>query len=145
MDGLTGRLLLRFDGSCWPNPGGRCTYGWVLENGDGFLANGRGEASGDYPRTNNTAEYSGVLAGLRWLAGQRRLGARTVSVELLVIEGDSELVLNTLCGAWNTKKPHLARLRDECRSILQSLGWEWKARWIPREQNQEADMLCRRE
>ncbi len=134
------RLTLRFDGSCWPNPGGVCAYGWVLLDTDGFLSSGRGRVEGlaRQARTNNVAEWHALLAGLRALAD---MGLE--DVESLTIEGDSQLVVNCLCGEWKTKKMHLAKLRDACRESLGLLGCEWKVRWIPREQNQEADALSR--
>jgi ribonuclease HI len=84
--------------------------------------------------TNNVGEYSGLLLAIRT--------ARELGVEVLRIHSDSKLVVEQVNGRWQCKDDHLRQLRDEAwktsrqfRSI--SIGW------IPREQNTEADALCR--
>jgi ribonuclease HI len=98
------------------------------------LFEGWGVVAGTDPRTNNTAEWNALLEGIRF--------ARQFPLERLSIQGDSQLVIHQLNRRWGAKKPHLARLRDECLSLL--LGIDWDASWVPREQNDGADGLSRR-
>ena len=133
-------LILHFDGSCYPNPGGRASYGWHIDvehagSSTDRLADGHGAVT-DNPTSNNIAEWRGLEAGLRWLSCWRS------PVEHLTIVGDSQLVLNQLRGDWRCKKAHLGKLRDTCQKILSEAGWEWTATWVPREQNAEADALA---
>lgn len=141
-----GRLYeLRFDGSCWPNPGGRARCGWAVfvhdpdeHDAPVLVAEGSEEvpppAGGD--TSNNVAEWAGLLAGLRWFAALR------MAVGGLLIRGDSQLVINQLNGDWKAKKPWLAESRDACRAALKRMGHEWEAAWMPREQNAHCDALA---
>lgn len=142
MDGKT--YELRFDGSCWPNPGGRAGYGWVLfvhdpENHDEpvVIAEGCGPvipAAGG-TTTNNLAEWSGLRAGLEWMRCLR------MAVGRLLIRGDSQLVIEQLTDGMKCKKPHLRVYRDACRELLRSLPYGWEAAWVPRAENSHADRL----
>jgi ribonuclease HI len=127
---------LYFDGACGPtNPGGVATYGWRLMAPDGEeLASGTGEACRGPGATNNVAEWHGLWAGLRSLAAKGWRGR-------LQILGDSQLVLLQLNRLWRCHKERLRQYRDQCLALLE--GIEWRAVWIPREQNAEADALSR--
>lgn len=142
MAGLT--YELRFDGSCWPNPGGRAGYGWVLfvhdpENHDepALVADGCGPVTAPQggTTTNNLAEWAGLRAGLEWVYCLR------MAVGRLLIHGDSQLVIEQLTGGMKCKKPHLRVYLDACRELLQSLPYQWEAAWLPRERNDHADRL----
>ena len=84
-------------------------------------------------RTNNVAEYAGLLLALR-LA--RRLGAR--EVELIL---DSNLIVEQLNGRWRVRDAKLRGFYDEARSILAGLD-RWSAVHEPRERNRAADALA---
>lgn len=86
------------------------------------------------PLSNNQAEYQGVLLAIRL--------AKKHGVTILKIHSDSQLIVNQVNGKWKIKQAHLMPLRD--------LVWEEakefemiEITWIPREQNEEADVLCR--
>ena len=128
-------LTLHFDGFCMPNPGGIASYGVVI---DGTSRKCLNEVIGEGPDTsNNIAEWTGLLKGLRWLKANR-----PPDLASLEIYGDSQLVIKQLTQEWKIKAKHLRPLRDECWSILGSLDTTWSADWIPREQNWEADELA---
>ena len=133
------KVALYFDGGCWPNPGGRAAYGWHIRDlaadGDPLIACGSGEVIGAV-RSNNVAEWEGLLAGLRWLS------SCLPELTSLVIRGDSRLVINTLTNRWRCKKPFLTALRAACREILDALACDWEAEWLPRQQNRLADTLA---
>ena len=131
-------LSLYFDGSCEPvNPGGIATAGWILK-GDGgkvidsaalFVCEGA-------KATNNVAEYSALLAGLKQACSFLSAG------DALVIFGDSKLVINQLTGSWRINKDHLRKLRDECIQVIGDIPFQ--AEWIEREKNHEADALSQK-
>lgn len=82
--------------------------------------------------TNNVAEYTALLRGLRRAA---ELGAREVEVV-----GDSELVARQLTGAYRVKHPAMKPLYRQAVSALD--GFEaWSIRTVPRDENARADEL----
>lgn len=87
-------FVLHFDGACWPNPGGTATFGWILLSPFGAeVASGNGVAATGSDATNNVAEYSALLAGLRSVVDMDPEAP-------LVIRGDSKLVINQIEGRW---------------------------------------------
>ena len=121
-----------FDGACWPNPGGPAAWGALVKedgkeiySGTGFLDNGK--------TSNNVAEYSGLLLALVYLCDQR--------ISEATIYGDSNLVIQQMSGNWQIKhknKPY-ALYALLAKDLVASLNLTFK--WIPREQNTEADAL----
>ncbi|QEL16933.1 reverse transcriptase-like protein [Limnoglobus roseus] len=135
-----GFWTIRFDGSCADNGSAFASGKW------GFLildAAGRPvrRKSGDTVAaavTNNVSEWRSVAEAVREIeAGPRPTG--------LLFEGDSRLVVEQLTGAWASKKAELTAIRDEVRDALARVGLPWAAKWIPREENSEADELTRPE
>lgn len=132
-------LELYFDGGARGNPGvsgaGAVVYskGEVLWRGSKFVG---------AIETNNTAEYEGLIMGLRAAKtlGESRArdprrslleggtlplvahaGAETWAAlaggSSLLVRGDSKLVLLQVDGTWKVNKAHLEILRDRARSI----------------------------
>jgi ribonuclease HI len=133
-------VILEFDGACEPvNPGGVGTYGFILRGLPGFdepVAIG-GVAGSGQGMTNNIAEYTGLRRALESLDALVALPADA----MLVIRGDSQLVVKQLAGEWRCNHAHLIELRDRCRELLTRIGCQWRAEWIPREENAAADAL----
>lgn len=144
-----GTLIVQFDGSCRNNigdkPAGPASYGFIVRWTDGpRLGQGFGEvrAREGEPLTNNVAEWAALEAGLRWLL------TTNIDAASLDLVGDSQLVVNQVNGHWGFRKPHLASRGRICKKLLKKLVRSgrvvaWKARWIPRRQNAEADALSR--
>ena len=84
-------------------------------------------------RTNNVAEYAGVVLALR-LA--RRLGAEEADLVL-----DSNLIVEQLNGRWRVRDAKLVGLHDEARRLLGALR-RWSATHEPRARNRAADALA---
>ncbi|MFD5493036.1 bifunctional RNase H/acid phosphatase, partial [Streptomyces sp. NPDC127091] len=83
--------------------------------------------------TNNVAEYSGLLAGLR--------AARELDPEATVhVRMDSKLVVEQMSGRWKIKHPGIKPLAAEAARILPPGRVTYE--WIPREQNKHADRLA---
>jgi ribonuclease HI len=144
--GLDGKFTLRFDGASSGNPG-PSGCGWVLLRGlpgDGPGASGEERVDEGWrslgKRTNNDAEYEGLIAGLRGILD----GPFRSQVQSLHIQGDSNLVINQLQGKWKINFPHLRTLRDQALEELRKIGCKWSAGWIRRELNGDADNLARK-
>ena len=120
-----------FDGATNPNPGER-GIGGVLKGPAGE----RIEISENIGfGTNNEAEYAALMAVLD--------AAIDAKVQKLEVFGDSQLVIKQVSGEWLINAKTLVPM---CRSVL-----DLKAqipsvvmRWIPRDQNSEADALSKR-
>jgi ribonuclease HI len=133
-------LEIRFDGACWPNPGGsqRFHYGWVLLRDGAVVSQGHGKIRESCPRTNNSAEFFGLMEALLYVQAMK------LDLDLLEINGDSMLVVKLVRGDWRAKKPHLQELRNQCLRILREMDVNWKIDWIPREENTLADEMSNR-
>lgn len=129
-------LTLYFDGACEPvNPGGTAAFAWHLNDGDGRqLAMDNGVVCSGEGATNNLAEWNGLLRGVRHVKGLGWNGS-------LLIRGDSQLILYQLTGKYQCKKEALRACLDECLELLK--GLDWRAEWIRREENEEADRLSK--
>ncbi|QGN57015.1 bifunctional RNase H/acid phosphatase [Nostocoides sp. HKS02] len=87
--------------------------------------------------SNNVAEYSGLIAGLR--AVRRIDPGADVEVRM-----DSKLVVEQMAGRWKIKHEDMRRLALEARDELAELsraGGSVRFTWIPREENKAADAL----
>ena len=124
-----------FDGLCEPrNPGGIATYGYVIYKDGKAVKKGCRAIGHGKSMTNNVAEYSGMLRIAEWLNNQQ-------FDDEIVIKGDSQLAINQMKGIWQIKSETSRRFVPKIRKLLK--GKKVKFIWIPREQNEEADMLSR--
>jgi ribonuclease H / adenosylcobalamin/alpha-ribazole phosphatase len=125
------RVIIEADGGSRGNPG-PAGYGAVVRDADtGELL---AEASGGLgSATNNVAEYSGLIAGLR---AALKEGARSAEARL-----DSKLVVEQMSGRWQVKQPHLRPLAREAAELARQLG-DVRYAWVPRARNVHADRLA---
>ncbi|MFB6469657.1 MAG: ribonuclease HI [Vulcanisaeta sp. AZ3] len=133
---------LYFDGACEPvNPGGVGTYGFVIYEEDSVIHRQGGIACEPGPNcTNNVAEYTGLINGLRWILNHPKLGC-----DWLLVIGDSQLVIRHVLGRYRVRSERLKPLYDGVVEILRDLRSrvEVKFRWVRRELNEEADELTK--
>ncbi|MEW5933448.1 MAG: ribonuclease HI [Bacillota bacterium] len=126
------------DGLCEPvNPGGIACYGWVAYRDGRKLAEGWGVAAKGAEATNNVAEYRAVIEALEWLLAA---GYRGEPVE---VRSDSQLVVCQLTGEYAVRSERVRPLYRRARRLLGQFR-ELRLRWVPREENEEADGLSRR-
>lgn len=117
------------DGGARGNPG-PAAYGFVvLENGK--VLHEEGEYIGI--ATNNFAEYTAVIAALKWLT-------RSYKGEDLNFFLDSQLVVSQLSGLYKVKNAAIRNLVFEVRTLENEFG-QIKYNHVKREQNKEADRL----
>ncbi|GEP39553.1 bifunctional RNase H/acid phosphatase [Nocardioides psychrotolerans] len=124
------RVIIEADGGSRGNPG-PAGYGAVLRDvdTDRVLAE---EGSTIGRATNNVAEYSGLIAGLR-LA---RDHAPDAEIEVRM---DSKLVVEQMSGRWKIKHPSMQPLAAQAAALAPA-GTSYS--WIPRERNKHADRLA---
>jgi ribonuclease HI len=117
------------DGGARGNPG-PAAYGFVLEAEDGTVLDARGEAIG--VATNNVAEYSALLAGLR--------RAAELGVDELDVVSDSELMVKQMNGVYRVKNDALRELSLEAARLARAVG-SVSYRNVRRAENELADRL----
>ena len=123
-------VVIEADGGSRGNPG-PAAYGAVLRDADtGAVIAEDGTTIG--VATNNVAEYSGLIAGLK-LAEEFAPGAE------IEVRMDSKLVVEQMSGRWKVKHPSMRPLMAEA-TRLAPFGTTYH--WVPREQNKHADRLA---
>ena len=123
-------VLVEADGGSRGNPG-PAAYGAVLKDADtGAVLAEEGTAIGF--ATNNVAEYSGLIAGLK-LAQEFAPGAQ-VEVRM-----DSKLVVEQMSGRWKIKHPDMKPLAMAAGRLAPP-GTTYT--WVPRGRNTPADRLA---
>lgn len=128
-------LVIEADGGSRGNPG-VAGYGALVRDG----VTGRVLWEGAAPlgkESNNVAEYSGLIAGLKAVL---RIDAGA-DVEARM---DSKLVVEQMAGRWKIKHPDMRTLALEARDLaaqISAAGGSVSFTWIPREQNKDADAL----
>jgi broad specificity phosphatase PhoE/ribonuclease HI len=127
------RVVVEADGGSRGNPGPAGYGAVVLEEATGEVLLERYASLGT--TTNNVAEYSGLIAGLRAAA---ELGATRVDVRM-----DSKLVVEQMSGRWQIKNPGLRPLAAEAAKLVNGFA-AVTFDWIPRERNKLADALANR-
>lgn len=128
-------LLVYADGGSRGNPGVAGYGAVVLDAATGALLAERAEPLGQ--ASNNVAEYSGLIAGLR-AAAEIDPGAE-IEARL-----DSKLVVEQLSGRWKVKHADMRRLALEARDVVAAIvaaGGSVRYAWVPREKNTAADRL----
>ncbi|HEY1257419.1 MAG TPA: ribonuclease HI family protein [Terracidiphilus sp.] len=123
-------LTAHCDGGSRGNPG-PSGYGAIVEDAKGRVLAELSEYVGI--QTNNFAEYSGLLAVLRWAVENGVKHVRVIS--------DSELMVKQMQGKYAVKSPILKPLYEEARKLSRRLdGFEM--RHTLRGGNQHADRLA---
>lgn len=125
------RLVVETDGGSRGNPG-PAGFGAVVRDADtGAVLAEVAEAIGT--ATNNVAEYRGLLAGLRAVAG--------IDPQAQVeVRADSKLVVEQMSGRWQIKHEDMRRLAAEARGVLPAENVRYT--WVPRARNTHADRLA---
>ena len=127
-----GYLVAYIDGGARGNPG-PAGYGAVIEDEMGRPVVELSDYLGK--QTNNYAEYSGLLAALRYAT---RHGFRALKVY-----SDSELMVRQIAGEYKVSSPSLKELHAKAIKLIDDLE-AFENNHLPREQTREADWLANR-
>ena len=117
------------DGGARGNPG-PAAAAFVLQDADGVVLDARGDAIG--VQTNNVAEYTALLNGLRRAA---ELGLTEIEVV-----SDSELMVKQMRGEYKIKNAALRELSIEATRLARAVG-DVRYTAVRREHNELADQL----
>jgi ribonuclease H / adenosylcobalamin/alpha-ribazole phosphatase len=130
------RLVVEADGGSRGNPG-KAGYGALVRDpATGAVLAERAASVGI--ASNNVAEYSGLVAGLK--AVLEIDPAAQVEVRM-----DSKLVVEQMSGRWKIKHEDMRRLALEAREVAADIsagGGSVRFTWIPRAENSAADALA---
>jgi ribonuclease HI len=86
-------------------------------------------------KTNNDAEYMGLIVGLKY--------AHFLGADAIDIKSDSKLVVEQVNGRWRTDSKTMSDYQQEARRLLdRHFAGAWKLTWVPRLQNSVADAAC---
>ena len=118
------------DGGSRGNPG-NAGYGVHILDGEGkILANLSGCLG---VRSNNYAEYAGLIAALDYALANR--------FERVTVFADSELMVRQISGVYKVRSPNLISSFRQARALIDRLK-AFSIRHIPRSRNRVADRLA---
>jgi ribonuclease HI len=120
------------DGLAENNPG-TGTFGFLIYQGPRKLAEGSGLAGRDV--TSNFAEYTALAEALKKLKSLRIEGD-------ILVRSDSKLLVGQMSQGWKVKGGMYVEKLKEVRDLMKEFG-SIRFEWVPREQNEEADLLTR--
>jgi len=124
--------VLRFDGGSRGNPG-TAGCGMVLyDTNDGAEIWSGYQYLGE-SNTNNEAEYMGLITGLQC--------AKSLGIQNIVVQGDSQLILRQLEGRYKVKSPNLKVYYEEALSVSREFT-SFETSHIERARNARADELA---
>jgi ribonuclease H / adenosylcobalamin/alpha-ribazole phosphatase len=125
------RFVVETDGGSRGNPGPAAFGALVRDADSGEVLAQQGEFLGVV--SNNVAEYSGLVAGLRMAAALDP----DCTVE---VRADSKLVVEQMSGRWKIKHEDMRRLALQARGVLDPARVSYT--WVPRALNKDADRLA---
>jgi len=128
------RLIVEADGGSRGNPGVAAGGAVVVDDATGHVIAQIGVFVGH--ATNNVAEYSGMLAGIKFAIGH------SSEETVIVVRMDSKLVVEQMSGRWKIKHPDMATLAQEARSVIGGRLVHFE--WVPRLDNARADSVANR-
>ena len=127
---LAGVHVANIDGASRGNPG-PAAYAVVLRDPEGKVILELGKKLGR--KTNNVAEYYGLLAALDYAAAHGISGLR--------VRSDSELLVRQMQGRYKVKSADLKPLHERATKLARQLEY-FAIEHVRREQNGEADGLA---
>jgi ribonuclease HI len=124
------KYIMKFDGCSKGNPGHSGAGAVIYKDEVEIWSDSK--YIGNY-KTNNEAEYSALILGL--------YQARNLSIDELLVCGDSQMVIRQMNAEYKVKSPKLVPLYTEAAYISKDIK-QIKFEHIYREQNQRADQLA---
>lgn len=122
------------------NPGGHGVSGWVVKGLLSIPVTGVKDLGQSPTMTNNVAEYTAVKSALEWVVRT----VKTEQFDKVLIRSDSQLVVNQCNDEWKCNDKRLGAIRDDIWHLCENIPIPVEFKWIPREENMEADEVSRR-
>ncbi len=123
-------IVVNVDGASRGNPG-ESGIGVAIFDKDSNLINEACDYLG--VATNNIAEYNALILGVKL--------STKYNAKRVLFKSDSELMVKQIKGEYRVKNAQLKILFTEAQSLLKKLP-DWKIMHVPREENNEADLLA---
>tara|TARA_A100001011_G_C14239553_1_gene812610 strand:- start:52 stop:531 length:480 start_codon:yes stop_codon:yes gene_type:complete len=123
-------FCMHFDGGADPNPGKAGAGAVIYKNGEEFKT---ASVYVGEKETNNTAEYVGLIEGLKL--------AFSNDITNLVVKGDSQLVIKQMKGEYKVKAENLKILQIKAKLLAEKFE-NIEFIHIKRELNKRADELA---
>src|ERR1700675_2729889 len=123
-------IIAHIDGGARGNPG-PAGYGVAVADSSGKRVAELSEYIGH--KSNNVAEYSGLLGALQYCLKHKEPALKVIS--------DSELMVKQLNGVYKVKSPDLKTLYDQAQTMIRRLDW-FRAEHVLRAKNKDADRLA---
>ena len=128
-------LNIYTDGGARGNPG-ISGYGLVIQDQDKKTLYQEAKFLGI--KTNNEAEYMGLVAALSWLVDHQS----EFNPDAIHIHMDSQLIVRQIQGRYKVKAPNLRPLYQTATSLLNQLNSPYQFKDVRRESNTVADQLA---
>lgn len=136
-------VVCYFDGCCEPrNPGGNMGMGACVYVDEKKVYEKSSYIAAHLSNTNNIAEYLAFELVVDFLI------VNNLTMENVVIKGDSMLVVNQMNGFWQMKKGAYLEHAKRCYKKLAKSFWRMskpRIEWVGRDKNSFADELSKRE
>ncbi len=123
------------DGGARGNPG-PAGYGVVVKTFDNKIIYQKSSYLGI--KTNNEAEYAGLISALQWLKDNYQ----NLDINQVTINSDSQLLICQIQGLYKVKAENLKLLFAQSRDLLEKIPFSIIFKHIPREENVLADQLA---
>ena len=126
-----------FDGACEPfNPKGISTYGYVIKKDGNIIHSDYGLACNPLSEesSNNVAEYTAMIKAMKYLLQNH------MEKEDIVIYGDSQLTIRQMLGIYSVNAWRILPLYKKAKELENRFS-KISYKWIPREENNDADTL----
>jgi ribonuclease HI len=123
------KFKMNFDGCSKGNPGVSGAGAVIYEDNEEIWAD---QFFVGEKFTNNHAEYAGLILGLQQ--------AKKLNIKNILVEGDSQLVINQMIGTYNCNSPNLIELYDKAK-LLEKHFEKIHYQHIDRKFNKRADQL----
>ncbi len=123
------------DGGARGNPG-PAGYGVVAKTSDNKILYQKSSYLGI--KTNNEAEYAGLISALQWLNDNYQ----NLNINQVLINSDSQLLICQIQGLYKVKAENLKPLFAQSKNLLENIPFSIIFKHIPREENSLADQLA---
>ena len=129
------KLIIFTDGGSRGNPGVAGAGVYIIDQ------NGQ-EIHREYRylglKTNNEAEYSGLIGALNWI----NINKDMYSIAQVNFHSDSQLMIRQLQGLYKVRAPNLIPIFQQAKELIRQINLPFKFQDVRREFNQLADDLA---
>ncbi len=128
-------LSIHTDGGSRGNPG-HAGYGFVILDSQNNIVHKGSQYLGI--KTNNEAEYQGLLAALTWL----KTFSSSTQITKVTVYMDSQLIVRQVQGFYKVKADNLRPIFSQVQSLLSSFSFPVNFSHVTRDKNTLADKLA---